>query len=65
MEIGISGRGDTMLIIVGGNKKQIQKYIKHQLEENQIADQMSLKEFVDSFTGKNTKAQESPLRGSP
>lgn len=42
---------------VGRNKKQIQEYIKHQLEENQIADQMSLKEFIDPFTGsKNTKA---------
>ena len=42
---------------VGRNKKQIQKYIKRQLEEDQIADQMSLKEFVDPFTGsKNTKA---------
>ncbi|MEE1491869.1 MAG: IS200/IS605 family transposase, partial [Massilioclostridium sp.] len=35
----------------------IQEYIKRQLEEDQIADQMSLKEFVDPFTGsKNTKA---------
>ena len=42
---------------VGRNKKQIQEYIKHQLEENQIADQMSLREFVDPFTGsKNSKA---------
>ena len=38
---------------VGRNKKQIQEYIKRQLEE----DQMSLKEFIDPFTGsKNTKA---------
>ena len=29
---------------VGRNEKQIQEYIKHQLEEDQIADQMSLKE---------------------
>ena len=42
---------------VGRNKKQIQEYIKHQLEEDKIADQMSLKEFVDPFTGsKNSKA---------
>ena len=41
---------------VGRNKKQIQEYIKHQLEEDQIADQMSLKEFIDPFTGsKNPK----------
>ena len=42
---------------VGRNKKQIAEYIKHQLDEDQIADQMSLKEFIDPFTGsKNTKA---------
>lgn len=42
---------------VGRNKKQIQEYIKSQLEEDKIADQMSLKEFVDPFTGsKNIKA---------
>ncbi|MDY3988497.1 MAG: IS200/IS605 family transposase, partial [Massilioclostridium sp.] len=37
---------------VGRNKKQIQEYIKRQHEEDQIADQMSLKEFVDPFTGR-------------
>ena len=31
---------------VGRNKKQIAEYIKHQLDEDQIADQMSLKEFM-------------------
>ena len=36
---------------VGRNKKQIQEYIKHQLDEDQIADQMSLKEYIDPFTG--------------
>ena len=42
---------------VGRTKKQIQEYIKRQLETDQIADQMSLKEFADPFTGsKNTKA---------
>ena len=42
---------------VGRNKKQIAEYIKHQLDEDQIADQMGLKEFIDPFTGsKNTKA---------
>ena len=42
---------------VGRNKKQIQEYIKKQLEEDQIADQMSLKEYTDPFTGsKETKA---------
>ena len=42
---------------VGKNKKRIQEYIKRQLEQDQIADQLSLKEFTDPFTGsKGTKA---------
>ena len=42
---------------VGRNKKQIQEYIKNQLKEDEIADQISLKEYIDPFTGsKNTKA---------
>lgn len=42
---------------VGRNKEQIKEYIKNQLEQDQISDQMSLKEFVDPFTGsKNSKA---------
>jgi putative transposase len=42
---------------VGRNKEQIEKYIRNQLEQDQIADQMSLKEFADPFTGsKNSKA---------
>lgn len=36
---------------VGRNKKQIQEYIKNQLAEDQVADQMSIKEYVDPFTG--------------
>ena len=36
---------------VGKNKKQIQEYIKNQLTLDQIADQVSIKEFVDPFTG--------------
>lgn len=42
---------------VGRNKKQIQEYIKQQLQEDQLADQMSIKEYIDPFTGsKQTKA---------
>lgn len=42
---------------VGKNKKTIEAYIQNQLQEDQIADQVSIKEFVDPFTGsKNTKA---------
>ena len=42
---------------VGRNKKQIQEYIKNQLTEDQIADQIGMKEFVDPFAGSvNQKA---------
>ena len=51
---------------VGKNKKQIQEYIRNQLTSDQIADQMSLKEFVDPFTGReNQKAKRKPLKGQP
>lgn len=36
---------------VGRNKKQIQEYMKHQLEEYRIVDQMRPKEYIDPFTG--------------
>ena len=42
---------------VGRNKKAIAEYIKNQLAEDIAADQISLKEYMDPFTGsKNTKA---------
>ena len=34
------------------NAKKIQEYIQHQLEEDKISDQISLKEYTDPFTGK-------------
>lgn len=42
---------------VGRNKNAIAEYIKNQLQEDIMADQISFKEYVDPFTGsKNTKA---------
>ena len=42
---------------VGKNEKKIAEYIKNQLQEDVMEDQISLKEYVDPFTGdKNTKA---------
>ena len=42
---------------VGRNKKQIEEYIRNQLQEDIAADQISLKEYVDPFTGrKDSKA---------
>ena len=40
---------------VGRNKKQVAEYIRNQLEADQIADQIGLKEFVDPFTGRENK----------
>ena len=36
---------------VGRNKKVIAEYIKSQLEEDYMADQISMKEYIDPFTG--------------
>ena len=36
---------------VGRNKKAIQQYIRKQLQEDHEEDQLSIKEFVDPFTG--------------
>ena len=34
---------------VGRNKKRIAQYIKNQIEEDKIMDQMALKEYFDPF----------------
>ncbi len=50
---GVVGTIDT----VGRNEKAIGEYIKNQLQEDIASDQISLKEYIDPFTGsKNTKA---------
>ena len=42
---------------VGRNKKAIKAYKQNQLEEDKMSDQISIKEFIDLFTGsKNPKA---------
>ena len=42
---------------VGRNKKAIEEYIRNQLTEDVMTDQISFKEYIDPFTGgKNTKA---------
>ena len=40
---------------VGRNKKVIAEYIRNQLEEDYAADQLSLKEYTDPFTGAKNK----------
>lgn len=37
---------------VGRNKKAIQEYIRNQLQEDIAEDQISLKEYIDPFTGR-------------
>ena len=39
---------------VGRNKKQIAEYIRNQLQEDEMADQMSIQEYIDPFTGSKT-----------
>ncbi len=42
---------------VGRNKEALKAYIQNQLEEDKMSDQISIKEFIDPFTGsKNPKA---------
>lgn len=36
---------------VGRNKKTIEEYIKNQLQDDIAGDQISMKEFIDPFTG--------------
>ena len=37
---------------VGRNKKVIEQYIRNQLQQDYEEEQLSIKEFVDPFTGK-------------
>lgn len=40
---------------VGKNKKIIAEYIRNQLEEDYASDQISMKEYIDPFTGGKNK----------
>ena len=40
---------------VGLNKRAVEQYIRNQLQEDYENDQMSIKEFVDPFTGQPVK----------
>ena len=40
---------------VGKNKRTIEEYIRNQLQEDYAEDQMSMKEYIDPFTGKPEK----------
>ena len=40
---------------VGKNAKKIEEYIRNQLQEDAVADQISLMEYIDPFTGEQAK----------
>ncbi|MBU5441227.1 IS200/IS605 family transposase [Paenibacillus sp. MSJ-34] len=40
---------------VGRNKKVIEEYIRNQLQEDVIAEQLTMEEYIDPFTGEETK----------
>ncbi|HJE93970.1 MAG TPA: transposase, partial [Anaerotignum lactatifermentans] len=40
---------------VGKNTKKIREYINNQLKEDWMADQISLSEYIDPFTGEKVK----------
>ena len=40
---------------IGKNERVIKEYIKNQLQEDCAADQISMKEFIDPFTGGKNK----------
>ncbi|MBQ7050658.1 MAG: IS200/IS605 family transposase [Firmicutes bacterium] len=40
---------------VGKNEKKIREYIRNQLEDDYMKDQVSLKEYMDPFTGSKSK----------
>ena len=40
---------------VGRNERAIKEYIKNQLEEDYTKDQMTMKEYIDPFTGSKNK----------
>ena len=55
MGVGASGVCGYFVDTVGKNEKMIQEYIQNQLEEELASDQISLKEYMDPFTGSRRK----------
>ena len=50
--------------MVGRNKKAIQEYIQNQLKEDELADQLSIKEYFDPFTGEKVDQGRKGQKGS-
>ena len=53
MEIESFGVKGFYVDTVGRNKKVIENYIRNQLQEEIVADQISMEEYLDPFTGRN------------
>ncbi len=52
---GGARKGSDLSDTVGKNAKKIQEYIQNQLQEDLEYDQMTLKEYIDPFTGEPVK----------
>ncbi len=48
---GGARKGSDLSDTVGKNAKKIEEYIKNQLQEDLTYDQITLKEYIDPFTG--------------
>lgn len=55
METDTSGPRGYYVDSVGKNAKKIEEYIRNQLEEDKLYDQLSLKEYIDPFDPKEIK----------
>ena len=55
MEIDTFGVEDIMVDTVGRNKKVIEQYIRNQLQQDYEEEQLSIKEYIDPFTGEPVK----------
>ena len=40
---------------VGKNEKKIAEYVRNQLQEDMVNDQISMREYIDPFTGEKVK----------
>ena len=51
-------------LAVRKNAKKIAEYIQNRLKEDQVADQMTFKEYEDPFTGRRLKSYNSSFRSA-
>ena len=51
----VCGKVEAYVSKVTNDKNEIEEYIKNQIQEDLAYEQMSLKEYIDLFTGKPVK----------